>query len=353
MIFMTKNTDSDIQQVVIKNKSENLHNQLKHGLNLENMSKSEKTRKRYLSAWKLFENYCNHYNFTYLPANFEVIYAFLSYMHDSTKSEDIYLSDADINQYSLNSIMVAKAAIEYYHKKFNMVAPTNHHRIKQLIEGIRRDKTIITKSSSPICYDDLQNIIDKIDTNLLQGLRDKAMMLLAFSGGFRPSEVISLEISDINIEEKGLKVTINSSKTDQTNKGHTLAIPFNKNPEYCPIKSLQEWLNKTGITTGPLFRGFYKGYKKVRLTSITYQAFYDIVKSRLNDADYPTSLYSPHGFRGGFNTDAANSGASLFKMREITKQSLQTQQRYIKEVNLFQENATEAIFKKKNSSNKN
>jgi integrase len=341
---MPYNTKSSTD--LTKTKSENLHNQLQHGLKLENMSKSESTRKRYLSAWKLFTNYCDHYEFRALPAQFEVIYAFLSYLHDSSQSENIDLSTSDIEQYSLNSIMVAKAAIEHFHKTNNFVAPTNHHRIKQLIEGIRRDKSAKTKSSSPICYQDLMTIIDFIDTETLVGLRDKSIMLLAFCGGFRPSEIISLNISDFIIEEQGMKITIQKSKTDQINKGHTLAIPFNADTTYCPIRTLQLWLSRSQISSGAIYRGFYKGYKKIRTTNLTYQAFYNLVKERLNNADFSSSLYSPHGFRGGFNTDAAASGASLFKMREITKQSLQTQQRYIKEVSLFEDNAVESIFSK-------
>jgi site-specific recombinase XerD len=310
-----------------------LRQELEHALALEQKAKAANTIKRYQSALKLYHAYTDELNVAAIPGNVAVLYAFFSYLHKEN--------------YALSTIFIIKSAIEYEHKKVNVAAPTNHPRIENLLEGIRRDLANQSNGSLPVCFDEVKQIINHIDLNHLGDYRDKSMILMGFSCGFRPSELVNLKYTDLKFVPEGLEVLLAQSKVDQYAKGHLVAVPYNlKNPTYCPILAIKDWIKNAALDDGSLFRGLYKGNKKVRSTAISYQGYFDLFKKRCFNAGLMTDMISPHGLRSGFNTSAANAGAKLHKMREITNQSLLTQQRYIKKTKLFEDNAIEKIFKK-------
>ncbi|MFZ9035269.1 MAG: site-specific integrase [Francisellaceae bacterium] len=311
--------------------NENIINDFNLGKNLENKSRAERTILRYHVAWKLFSRYCHSRGVSPLPAKSEVLFAFFSYMHQKS--------------YKLNTITITKAAIEYYHEKNNHIAAVKHPRVLQLLDGIRRDLGYQTHSSLPLTVQQLKEICHSIKLQSLPDYRDKAMLLLGFFAGLRPSELITLERKHCQLSHKGLMLKLIKTKADQYAVGHTLAIPYNhKSPLFCPVTALQIWLHKAAIHDGFLFRGFYKGGHKFRQSHLSYQGFYRMFKQRASSVGIDVSKMTPHGLRSGFNTMASHAGASLHKMREITNQSLQTQQRYIKELDLFEDNAINQLF---------
>jgi integrase len=90
----------------------------------------------------------------------------------------------------------------------------------------------------------------------LAGLRDRALLLLGFAGAFRRSELVALDVADIEETETGLLVAIRGSKTDQEREGVTIAIA--RGDISCPVKALRAWLDAAGIESGPLFRPINK-----------------------------------------------------------------------------------------------
>jgi site-specific recombinase XerC len=78
----------------------------------------------------------------------------------------------------------------------------------------------------------------------LSGLRDRALLLLGFAGAFRRSELVALDVADLEENETGLLVTIRGSKTDQERQGVTIAIA--RGDIACPVKALREWLDAAG-----------------------------------------------------------------------------------------------------------
>ncbi len=310
---------------------------LKHayekGLELEHKSRASNTIKRYQSAFKVLQSYCDGFKVTSMPLTPEIAYAFFVYLHNQS--------------YSWSTIAVIKASIDYHHKTQGHLSPLAHPRIDTLLQGIQRDISRNQNASDPVTYDMLIKIIDRINANDLLSVRDRALLLVGFSGGFRASELLALKNEDVNFNDAhGMIVTIKQSKTDQLAKGHEVAIPFNsKSTRHCPVKALQHWLEAIGLKDQEyIFKSLHKGGCKVRNEQLSYEGFYRLFKKRCQQADLNTTNLSPHGLRSGFNTSAALAGANLVKMREITNQSLNTQQRYIKKVNLFENNANNNIY---------
>jgi integrase len=78
------------------------------------------------------------------------------------------------------------------------------------------------------------------------------------AGGFRRSELVALNLDDIELRPGGLLVHVRKSKTDQEQAGATIDIPYGSVEGTCPVRVYKAWLaclHAAGITTnGPVFR---------------------------------------------------------------------------------------------------
>ena len=84
----------------------------------------------------------------------------------------------------------------------------------------------------------------------LAAIRDRALLLLGFAGAFRRSELVALDIADVDECPEGLRITIRKSKTDQDGAGQVIAIPRGRLA--CPVGALRAWLDAADISEGPL-----------------------------------------------------------------------------------------------------
>ena len=98
----------------------------------------------------------------------------------------------------------------------------------------------------------------------LRKLRDRSIILIGFSGGFRRNEIVSLDYEDLRFCIRRLKINIRRSKTDQFGEGSKKALPYFDNSQYCPVVSLKKWIRISNINSGSLFRRFVKGFKAFR-----------------------------------------------------------------------------------------
>ena len=164
-----------------------------------------------------------------------------------------------------------------------------------------------------------------------------------FQGGFRRNEIVSLDYDDLDFVQEGLKITIRKSKTDQFGEGSIKALPYFDNKQYCPVLSLKNWLNESKIISGALFRRFSKG-SKLSEKRLTDQTVALLIKKYLNLAGIDNKNYSGHSLRSGFATSAAESGAEERDIMSMTgHKSTEMVRRYIKDANLFKNNALNKI----------
>jgi integrase len=171
----------------------------------------------------------------------------------------------------------------------------------------------------------------------LAGLRDRALLLLGFAGAFRRSELVALDVADIQETETGLLVTIRHSKTDQEGQGVTIAIA--RGDIACPVKALRAWLDAAGIEDGPLFRPINKG-GAVAASRLTCRSVANFVKAYAAAAGFDASTFSGHSLRSGFLTSAAGKGASIFKMMDVSRhKSVDTLRAYVRDAELFKDHA--------------
>ena len=237
-------------------------------------------------------------------------------------------------------------SIGVIHKLKGHYLDTKHPAIIENIMGIKRRKGSIQKAKKPILINSLKLIIDAIyqqNKQEIKKFRDRSIILIGFSGGFRRNEIVSLDSDDLDFVPEGLKINIKRSKTDQFGEGFTKALPYFDSSQYCPVVSLKNWLDISKITSGPVFRRFVKG-SKLSENRLTDQTVALLIKEYLDLAGIDSKHYSGHSLRSGFATSAAESGADERNIMTMTgHKSAEMVRRYIKEANLFKNNALNKI----------
>ncbi|MDC0473069.1 site-specific integrase [Pelagibacteraceae bacterium] len=300
-------------------------------INLEN-SKAANTIKAYKSDFKDFELFCLKNSFKTLPSNPNVVSLYLTYL--STK-------DAKIS--TLRRRLVSIGVV---HKMKGHYLDTKHPSIIANLMGIKRRKGSIQKGKKPILISHLKTIVDVISnqkTEELKIIRDKTIILIGFSGGFRRNEIVSLDFDDLEFVNEGVKINLKKSKTDQYGEGTIKALPYLSNAMYCPVINLKKWLNSSKINNGPIFRSFTKG-SKLSDKRLTDQTVALLIKKYLNLSGINSENYSGHSLRSGFATATAESGADERSIMAMTgHKTTQMVRRYIKEANLFKNNALNKI----------
>ena len=170
-------------------------------------------------------------------------------------------------------------------------------------------------------------------------MRDRSIILIGFSGGFRRNEIVSLDYEDLDFLQEGLKITLKKSKTDQFGEGSVKGLPYFENPQYCPVISIKKWVEISAIRSGSLFRRFSKG-SKLTENRLTDQSVALLLKKYLKLAGIESKNYSGHSLRSGFATSAAESGVEERNIMAMTgHKSTEMVRRYIKDANLFKNNA--------------
>ena len=300
-------------------------------LNLQS-SKAINTVRAYKSDFNDFGLFCAQNGFKSLPSEPKIVALYLT-----------YLSTKDAKMSTLKRRLVSIGVI---HKLKGHYLDTKHPSIIENIMGIKRRKGSIQKGKKPLLISSLKTIIDAIDQQnkeKIKILRDRSIILIGFSGGFRRNEIVSLNYDDLDFVPEGLKIKIKRSKTDQFGEGAIKALPYFDNSQYCPVVSLKNWIDIARINSGALFRRFSKGS---RLTEkrLTDQTVALLIKEYLQLAGIDNKNYSGHSLRSGFATSAAESGAEERSIMAMTgHKSSEMVRRYIKEANLFKNNALNKI----------
>ena len=300
-------------------------------LNLKS-SKANNTVRAYKSDFNDFGLFCAKNGFKSLPSEPKIVSLYLT-----------HLSSKDAKMSTLKRRLVSIGVI---HRLKGHYLDTKHPSIIENIMGIKRRKGSIQKGKKPILINHLREIIkviDEQDKEPIKKLRDRSIILIGFSGGFRRNEIVSLDYDDLDFVTEGLKINLKRSKTDQYGEGSVKGLPYFDSSKYCPVVTIKNWIETSKIDSGPLFRRFTKG-SNLSNNRLTDQSVALIIKNYLQLAGIDSKNYSGHSLRSGFATTAAESGAEERTIMAMTgHKSPEMVRRYIKEANLFKNNALSKI----------
>ena len=283
------------------------------------MSKANNTIRAYKSDFKDFSMFCAKNGFSSLPTEPKIISLYITYLSSGRK---------------ISTLKRRIASISVVHRLKGHYIDTKHPIIIENLMGIRRKTGSFQKSKKPILINELKQIIKAIDArnkNKGRVLRDKAIILTGFSGGFRRSELVSIDYNDLEFVSEGVKIFIKRSKTDQSGEGMIKALPYFENKEFCPVTFLKKWLDISKIRNGLIF-------------NISDKSVALLIKKYASGAGLDSEKYSGHSLRSGFATVSAEFGADERSIMTMTgHKTTQMVRRYIQEANLFKNNALNKI----------
>lgn len=289
--------------------------------------KSAGTRRAYRSDMRIFVAWCRERCLTSMPATAETVARFLS-------------SQAT-NEKKASTIGRRAAAIAYAHKLAGHEPPTNAEAVKAVVRGIRRTIGTASVRKSPATANVVSEMLKHCPATL-RGKRDAALLALGFAGAFRRSELVALTVADLAEGPDGFRVTIRQSKTDQDGAGQEIAIPRGCRIE--PVRLVREWLDAAGITDGPIFRQVGKG-SRVLAEPLSGHSAAAIVKSYAGAAGLDPADFAGHSLRAGFLTSAAEAGAGVLKMVEVSRhKSIDMLTTYVRRADLFRDHSGSAFL---------
>lgn len=293
-------------------------------------AKAPATLKAYRNDWREFESWCRDHQLPSLPSTPETV---ALYIADRAST----LASGTITR-SLTSITKAHQAAGFT----NSPATTRHFVVGETLKGIRRTIGTAQHGKDPLLFADIRRIVAARRQDLL-GLRDSALVLVGFAGGFRRSELAGINIFDLKFSTSGVVVTVRRSKTDLEGAGREVGLPFGSNQDTCPVRALRQWLEAAKINDGPVFRSVGR-FGHVSRRGLHTDSIGKLLKRAAARTGMKVEAIGGHSLRAGCVTQAAMNGVRETQiMRQTGHRTTATLRRYIRSGEIFRENAAAGL----------
>jgi len=291
-------------------------------------SKAPATRRAYMGDWTRFEDWCAAAGLASFPAAPETVALYIAALAEKHRPA---------------TISRAMAAIAARHRAAGLDSPASirHGAIAAVWQGIKRTHGTAQEQKAPVLVENLRAMCRTLRPGVI-GIRDRALLLVGFAGAFRRSELVALDFEDVQFTGDGLVILLRRSKTDQEGEGRRVGLPYGSNPETCPVRALRAWIEASAIDAGPLFRSITRhGKIQGRLSGYAVAV---IVKRHAEAVGLEVDRFSGHSLRAGLVTSAAIAGASERAiMAQTGHRSSAMVRRYVRDANLFRENAAARV----------
>ena len=296
---------------------------------LARCAKSDTSRRAYRSDWAAFVRWSDSMGVPSLVAAPDSVASYITALSASGKK--------------VATISRALVSISQAHKMAGQESPTTSAVVRETMKGIRRTLGVAQNRKLPLLPEQIKAILDVSPDSIL-GMRDAALLLLGFAGGFRRSSLVNLDVADVAFTADGLVVTQRRGKTDQEGVGTLVGIPFGSTPQTCPVRALRRWLDAAAISEGPIFRPVGR-WGRVGSERLGNRAVASVVQRYVAAIGLNPSLYAGHSLRAGLATAAARAGKSERAiMNQTGHRSVAIMRRYIREGSLFADNAAAGLL---------
>jgi len=285
---------------------------------------SANTKRAYKSDWERFTTWCTWTNRSPLPASPSTVAAFLAdqatngcpggipCLYSTIKRRCAAISQA--HQLWMEGVN-PDGALDY-------VPPTRSPRVHRVLEGIRRSSNYKPTRKAPLMLEHLLQILPTVSVH------DRALLLTAWAGAFRRSEVCAVEIDHVQFVDDGVTIFLPETKTDKSGEGVLTGISRGKVPVTCPVRAMRKWLAERGDEPGRVFRLSPYGLSR-------------LVKRSVVKLGLDPERYAAHSLRAGFITEAATRGIPGWAIKRQTRhKSDAVLATYIRAEGLFEYNVS-------------
>jgi integrase len=285
-------------------------------------SLAENSRRGYLSDLAQFEAWGGS-----IPASPEIVASYLA---------------ARADRLATASLVRHVASISKAHDARGLPNPTRSELVRATMRGIKRTRGCAQHEAKPLLRDDLLLVLDAMGEGLKHS-RDRALLLIGFAGALRRSELVGIDMGDVEHVRQGIVLHLRRSKTDQDGRGRKIGIPYGRT-RCCPVNALQGWLAASGITEGAIFRPVDR-HGRIHAARLSGEAVSLVVRERVAAAGLDPTRYSGHSLRAGLATSAAQAGVPTWRIRTQTRHASDAMlARYVRDGELFTDNAAGALL---------
>jgi len=288
-------------------------------------ARAPNTRRAYRADWRDFAAWCSAEGRDALPASVETLTLYLTSQATLLKPQ---------------SLGRRVAAISVAHQSAGFLSPTNALDVRLLLSGIRRVQRSPRRPKKALEVGEVRCIAATLGAASLRDVRDRAIMLLGFAAGLRRSELVALDVCDLEFTPEGVLLTIRQSKTDQEGEGRIIPVPTGSHALTCPVSAVRAWLSTGEIQCGPVFRTIGR-HGNLRPDRLSDKGVARTIKRLCALIGLPPAAYAGHSLRSGFATSAARAGATEHAISLVTgHRSIQVLRRYIQEGVLWEDSAS-------------
>tara|TARA_R110002020_G_scaffold475754_1_gene712045 strand:+ start:122 stop:1303 length:1182 start_codon:yes stop_codon:yes gene_type:complete len=306
---------------------------------------SANTRRAYASDWKHFTAWCRRQNLSPLPPDPETVGLYITACASGA-------SERGAKPHSVSTIERRLAAIGWYCTQRGMVLDRKDRAIATVMAGIRNKHAAPPRQKEALLPEDLIAMLETLDRGALRGLRDRAMLLIGFTGGLRRSEITGLDLGRdqtedgrgwIEILDKGLLITLRGKtgwREVEVGRGSSDAT--------CPVTAVETWIKLAKLAKGPLFRRVNDKGKNVGPDRLNDQEVARLVKKAALAAgvrgDLSESqrehLFAGHSLRAGLASSAEVD--ERYVQRQLGHASAEMTRKYQRRRDRFRVNLTKA-----------
>lgn len=265
---------------------------------------AESTRLVYAHTWRVWDGWCTSRGIPPLPADPHALAA--------------YLVERAATGTAVASLNMACTAIRHVHRQHGLANPAEDELVRQVRLGLRRTYgTAPKRRARPLTVTEIRQIIDALDRSTPIGARDAAIILMGFASAMRGSELVALDLGDLELKPGGLLITIRRSKTDQEQHGQIVAIANGGHAVTDPVAALSAWLTIRGHQPGPLFSRIW--YSRVSDQPLGNHVVARMLRKRAVATGLDGTRVTAHSLRAGHATTAALAGVPLTRIAAQTR----------------------------------
>lgn len=291
-------------------------------------SRAAATRRAYLTDANRFEAWCAARGLSSLPASAESLANYLSWMASTG--------------FKAASIERNLVAVSVAHRERGFESPRRHELVRKVLRGIRRTLGVAPKNKRALVASDVRAMLAATASGP-KGTRDRALLSLAFAGALRRSEVVALNVSDLEFTTNGVLICIRHSKTDQEGAGVIVAVPYGTSPETCPIQLVRAWIGAARMTGGPLFRAIDR-HGTIGSRRLSAKVVATLTKELASKIGIDPDSVGAHSLRAGLVTSAVRAGKPEHTVMKHTRhRSVNAFRAYIRDASPFAVNAAAGI----------
>jgi integrase len=303
------------------------------------------TRKAYAADWKHFSAWCRRQGLSPLPPDPEVVGLYITACASGT-------AERHMKPNAVSTIERRLAAIGWNCTQRGMPLDRKDRAIATVMAGIRNRHAAPPRQKEAILPEDLIAMLETLDRGSLRGLRDRAMLLVGFSGGLRRSEIVGLDLGRDQTEDSSGWIEIFDKGVLLTLRGKTgwreVEIGRGSSDATCPVAALEMWIKFAKIAKGPLFRRVTGQGKNVGPDRLNDQEVARLVKKTVLAAGVRSDLseaergqkFAGHSLRAGLASSAEVDERHVQK--QLGHASAEMTRRYQRRRDRFRVNLTKA-----------